>query len=80
MKLWEAVDTQRSSIYPILKEIKDRSAAFFEFSLMYANRSCNQVVRVLARQVSYDIRMGEWHSAPSCVLHLLTEDCTPVDS
>ena len=78
MKLWEAVDTQRSSIYPILKEIKDRSAAFFEFSLMYANRSCNQVAHVLARHVSDDIRMGEWHSAPSCVLRLLTEDCTLV--
>jgi hypothetical protein len=80
VKLWEAVDTQRSRISPILKEIKDRSAAFFDFSLMYANRSCNQVAHVLARQVSDDIRMGEWHSAPSGVLHLLTEDCNPVDS
>ena len=71
MKLWEAVDTQRSSIYPILKEIKDHSVAFFDFSLMYANRSCNQVVRVLARQVSYDIRMGEWHSAPSWLRSLV---------
>ena len=32
VKLWEAVDTQRSSIYPILKEIKDSRAAFFDFS------------------------------------------------
>jgi hypothetical protein len=47
---------------------------------MYANRSCNQVAHVLARQVSDDIRMGEWHSVPSCVLHLLTEDGNPVDS
>jgi len=62
VKLLEAVDTQRSSIYPILKEIKDRSAAFFKVSLMYANRSCNQVAHVLARQVSDDIRVGEWYS------------------
>jgi ribonuclease HI len=78
VKLWTEIDIQRSRISPILKEIKDRCGFFNAFSLMYANRNCNRVAHVLAKQVSDDTRVGEWHVAPPYVSHLMTEDCNPI--
>lgn len=81
VKLWEEkIDRQRSRITPILREIKDCSSFFHAFSLSFANRTCNRVAHahVLAKQVSDDTKVGEWHSAPSCISHLLIEDCNSV--
>ena len=72
---------QRACISPILSDIRELSAVFVKFSLVYTNRSCNQVAHVLAKQVSDDNWMsgcmGEWQSAPACIIHLLTKDCNP---
>jgi hypothetical protein len=46
---------------------------------MYANRFYNRVAHMLAKQVTDDIRLGEWHSAPKCIDLLLTKDCNPVN-
>lgn len=81
VKIWEMTKCSevRSCISPIIRDIRELSAVFLDFSLVYTNRSCNQVAHVLDRQVSDDNRMGEWHSsAPSCISHLSTEDCNPV--
>ena len=43
VNLWKMGDNQRSCIAPIIREIRDRSAVFLAFSLVYANRSCNHV-------------------------------------
>jgi len=43
VNLWKMGDNQRSCIAPI---IRDRSAVFVAFSLVYANRSCNHVAHV----------------------------------
>ena len=67
-------DFQRSYLAPIFREIRELSLCFSDFNLMYANRSCNRVVHMLAKQVTGDIRLGEWHVAPTCIDHLLTED------
>lgn len=78
VKLWTEVDTQRSRITAILKEVKDRSQLFSAFSLRFASRNCNRVAHVLAKQVSDDTRVSEWHLAPSRVSHLVTEDCNSI--
>jgi hypothetical protein len=75
VNLWEMGELQRSSISPIIKDIKDISVFFLDFSLMYANRACNHVAHTLAKQVSDGNRTGEWLLAPSCIANLLTEDC-----
>jgi len=75
--LCERMNFQRACISPILSDIRELSAVFLKFSLVYTNRSCNQVAHVLARQVSADSRMGEWQSAPACILNMLTKDCNP---
>lgn len=71
-------DYQRSFLVPILSEIKELSLQFSEFILLYANRSCNRVTHLLAKQVTRFIRLGEWHIAPTCIDHLLTEECNLV--
>jgi hypothetical protein len=45
------------------EDIEETSVNFIDFSLMYASRSCNRVTHMLAKQVTDDIRLGEWHSA-----------------
>ena len=74
-----AEDFQRSYLAPIFREIRELSLCFTDFNLVYANRSCNRVAHMLAKQVTDDIRLGEWHSAPTCIDLLLTEDCNPVN-
>jgi hypothetical protein len=64
VNLWEMGELQRSSISPIIKDIKDISVFFLDFSLMYANRACNHVAHTLAKQVSDGNRTGEWLLAP----------------
>ena len=51
-----------------VRSIRDCSAVFLAFSLVFTNRSCNHVAHVLAKQVPDNARVGEWQSAPSCVL------------
>jgi ribonuclease HI len=74
VKLWEMGERQRSCISLIIREIRGLSNIFQSFSLMYVHRSCNHVAHALAKQVSDSIRVGEWHSAPTCIVSLLTED------
>ena len=71
-------DYQRSFLAPILSEIKELSLHFSEFILLYVNRSCNRVAHLLAKQVTSVIRLGEWHVGPTCIDHLLTEECNLV--
>jgi hypothetical protein len=82
VKLWEMGEFQRSSISPIIRDIKDISVSFLDLSLMYANRAYNHVAHTLAKQVSDSNkqvsdgnRTGEWLLAPSYIANLLTEDC-----
>jgi ribonuclease HI len=77
VRLWRTGDFQRSYLAPILKEIWDISPDFQSFSLMYANRACNRVAHVLAKQATDVFRLGKWQHAPTCILHLLAEDCNP---
>jgi ribonuclease HI len=76
--LWVQGGNQRSHVAPIIKEIIDLSSGFDEFTLMYASRSCNRVAHVLAKEVTDVDRLGEWQSNPTCIDHLLTEDCNTV--
>lgn len=78
LKIWEMGELQRSRISPIIKEIKELSIVFHDFSLVYANRSCNHVAHTLAKQVSEGNEVVEWQSAPPCITNPLTEDCTGV--
>ena len=75
VKLWEIGGLQRSSISPIIRDIREISASFLDFSLVYVNRACNHVAHTLAKQVSDGNRTGEWQLAPSGIANLLTEDC-----
>ncbi|CAD6260570.1 unnamed protein product [Miscanthus lutarioriparius] len=77
VRLWASGDFQRSFLAPILKEIRDVSSGFLDFMLICTNRACNRVAHVLAKQVTDEIRLGEWQSAPTCIQRLLTEDCNP---
>jgi hypothetical protein len=52
-------DYRRLFLAPILSEIKELSFHFSEFILLYANRSCNRVAYLLAKQVTSVIRLGE---------------------
>jgi ribonuclease HI len=78
VKMWEMMDSQRACISPILRDIRALSAVFVNLSLVYTNRSCNQVAHTLAKQVSNENRLGEWQSAPPCIFDLMTEDCNHV--
>jgi hypothetical protein len=40
VKLWEMGELQRSCISPIIREIRDLSASFLDFYLVYVNRAC----------------------------------------
>jgi ribonuclease HI len=79
VKLWKDSTTQRSRIVSIIRETREISLCFADFSIFYISRSCNRVAHTLAKQVSDDNRLGEWQLAPACVDHLLTHDCNPVD-
>ena len=74
MKLWEMGELRRSCILLIIREIRELSVSFVDFSLVYANRVCNRVAHTVAKQVSDSNRVGEWQLAPTCIAHLHTED------
>jgi len=78
IKLSALGSNQRSYIMPIIRDITELSLGFLEFSLLFAPRSCNRVAHVLAKQVS-EVRLGEWHITPTCIDHLVTEECNPVN-
>jgi hypothetical protein len=73
--MWARGGNQRSHVVPIIRDIIELSSGFNAFTLMYASRSCNRVAHMLAKQVTDVDRLGEWQSAPTCIDHLLTEDC-----
>jgi ribonuclease HI len=73
--LWNALNTQRSTVNSILGDIKDLSRSFDEFSLLYLHRSCNRVSHECAKQVSKEHRVEEWHVTPPALVNLLAEDC-----
>ena len=77
VKLWKEGANQRSQIASIIRETREISSSFVEFSVMFTSRSCNRVAHVLAKQVSSDNKLGEWQLAPTCVDHLVTSDCNP---
>jgi hypothetical protein len=52
VKLWRAGDNDRSSIMPILGEIRELSLVFQEFIFSFISRKCNMVAHTLAKQVS----------------------------
>lgn len=76
INLWESLDDQRSAVNLVLCDIKVLSRSFDEFTFVYANRDCNRVAHVCARQVSRDFVAEEWHDNPPLVLRdLLLSDC-----
>uniref|UniRef100_K3YYR3 RNase H type-1 domain-containing protein n=1 Tax=Setaria italica TaxID=4555 RepID=K3YYR3_SETIT len=79
VKLWETIDAQRSAVNLILRDIRNISRSFGEFTFVYATRTCNRVAHVSARQVSHDHVAEEWHGNPLLVLRdLLASDCNQV--
>jgi ribonuclease HI len=75
VNLWEAMDDQRSAINLILHDIRDISRSFDEFTFAFANRDCNRVAHLCARQVPGDRVMEEWHrNPPLAIRELLAED------
>jgi ribonuclease HI len=78
VKLWEAGDKQRSSIFAVLNEIREMSASFNDVTLVYANRKCNRVAHEHAKKASSDMVAGVWYEIPACIYHLLAEDCNHV--
>jgi len=79
LRLWQAGPNQRSTIDPIMKEIRDLSGVFQSFKFTHIARSCNEVAHVIAKQVTGDTRSGWWSCALACVSNLLIRDCN-VDS
>lgn len=77
VKLWQEGSGQRSRIAPIIREAQDICSGFNRFVFSFISRSCNRVAHTLAKQVTGENRLGEWHVAPSCVEHLVIEDCNP---
>ena len=77
MKFWKEGANQRSRIGSIIRETRELSSSFVDFSVTFTSRACNRVAHVLAKQVSGDNRLGEWQLAPTCVVHLLASDCNP---
>lgn len=75
VKLWAAGGNQRSRIAPIIMDARELRTFFSAFKLSYSSRSCNQVAHSLAKQVSGDNRVVEWHVTPPCVFHLISADC-----
>jgi hypothetical protein len=76
VKLWEALDDQRSAINLILRDIRGISRSSDEFTFVFANRNCNRVAHIFARQVSFD-RVAEWHdNPPLAIRELLAKDCS----
>jgi ribonuclease HI len=78
VKLWALGNNQRSYVAPIIRDIVELSSGFLDFTLMHAPRTCNRVAHELAKQVSEEIRLGEWHITPTCIDHLVTEECNSV--
>jgi ribonuclease HI len=58
VKLWRAGDSQRSSVLPILREIRDLSLLFQEFNFSFISRKCNMVAHTLAKQVLSETQVG----------------------
>ena len=77
MKLWKEGANQRSRIASIIRETRELSFSFVDFTVTFTSRSCNRVAHVLAKQVSGDNRLGEWQLAPTCVHHMVASDCNP---
>ena len=77
VKLWKEGANQRSRIASIIRETRELSSSFVDFSVTFTSRACNRVAHVLAKQVSGDNRLGEWQLAPTCVVHLLASYCNP---
>lgn len=80
VKLWTTDTDHRSRIGPVIREAREISLIFVDFKLFYSRRSCNRVAHTLAKQVSEDRRLVEWHETPTCVRNLITEDCSPGNS
>jgi ribonuclease HI len=59
--LWEKKEKQRSVIGPIPEEIDDLGHAFHDFQVPYISRSCNNVARTLAKQITNTSRLEVWH-------------------
>jgi hypothetical protein len=77
VKLWEALDDQRSAINLILRDIRGISRSSDEFTFVFANRNCNRVAHIFARQVSCDRVAAEWHdNPPLAIRELLAKDCS----
>jgi len=75
LKLWRAGDNQRSSIAPILGEIRELSSLFLDFKFSSISRNCNRVAHSLAKQVTRESQVGWWQQTPTCVATLLVSDC-----
>jgi hypothetical protein len=62
--LWHAGEHQRSSVPAVLREIRELSFLFQNFSLTFSGRNCYRVEHVLAKQVSGSVPSGRWHETP----------------
>lgn len=75
VSLWRSGKHQRSHIAPVVSEMEELRSGFVDFSLSYATRSCNRIAHSLAKQVMGEHRMAERQLAPTCIQHLVTEEC-----
>ena len=78
LRLWEVGENCRSTIGPILEEIRVLSRGFESFKFSYVTRSCNEVAHTIAKQVTGMTRLGWWSCVPACVMNLVTRECNSV--
>ena len=76
VQLRNKMETQRSTIDPVLREIDKIRLAFHEFSLSFISRNCNKVAHSLAKQVSVSHRSETWHVTPTCVYVLILSEAS----
>jgi len=78
LRLWEVGENCRSTIGPILEEIRVLSRGFESFKFSYVTRSCNEVAHTIAKQVTGMTRLGWWSCVPACVMNLVTRECNSI--
>ncbi|EEE64789.1 hypothetical protein OsJ_19645 [Oryza sativa Japonica Group] len=72
-------DMERSRWTFLLREIKAAVRRLQEVSVHHVNRECNRVAHELAQLAKRTAHCAVWRDqAPSCILHVLRQDCNLV--
>ena len=78
IKLWETEDFDRAEIVGVLHEIKELSAQFESFRLIFVRRDANEAAHLCAKQATSVRRRCLWLNYTSVFLmNMLYRDCMP---